>query len=187
MRVLVFRSGRHLHTALRRLDDLYPGAEVTVVTQPGTERLLDEIGAPPERRLFYRGAPRFTPSTFLRSGLAGRVWADRFDLVAVLWADPEGREFSNVNRTALVASPSGFVAVTPDGSLLPQRTASLILRELRRAVRSIATLAVIGLLALAPAAVLRILGVGRSPLPRGSSDAGSGGPGTGPPASPGQR
>jgi hypothetical protein len=62
------------------------------------------------------------------------VW--RFNRVAVLWNDPDGSGQGNVDRTAFLLAPRGFVAITPDGGIVERRIAPQLRREARRAVLS---------------------------------------------------
>jgi hypothetical protein len=152
-RVLLIRSGRHLATALTALETFSPGCEVAVIGTPGSEHAIEQAGIAPERMFIYSLRPRFTPIAFLFSAtsLAARFW--RFDRVALLWNDPDGRGQGNVDRTALVLDPRGFLAITPDGRVVERSWVPQARHELRRAVTSVAAAIVLGALYL-PALVL---------------------------------
>ena len=152
-RVLLIRSGRHLTTALTALEAAFPGCEVAVVGTPGSERAIEQAGIPRERTFIYTLRTRFTPIAFLFSptSIAARLW--RFDRVAVLWNDPEGRGQGTVDRTALALDPRGFVAVTPDGRIIERTWVPQARHEVRRALSSIAAAIALGALYL-PALLL---------------------------------
>lgn len=152
-RVLLLRSGRHLGLALSSLQARWPGCEVAVVGTAGSESAIADAGVPEGRTFIYRGRPRFTPLAFACSstGAAARYW--RFDRVAVLWNDPDGTGQGNVDRTALLLAPLGFLAVTPDGGITERRVTPQVRREIRRAVTSVAAAVVLGALYI-PALIL---------------------------------
>ncbi len=156
-RILLFRSGRHLRTAMAALQTHSPGCDITVVTTAGGVASLDEAGIVGDRRLVYDRAAFFHPWAFARSPVAARAIAGRFDRVCVLWNDPAGTGQSNVDRTAMLVSPGGFTAITADGQLVVRRTWPILGRELGRAARSAALLAALGLLVFVPARVVRDL------------------------------
>jgi hypothetical protein len=145
-RVLLLRSGRHLSLALSALQARLPGCDVAVVGTHGSEAAIAGAGVPGDRTFIYRGQPRFTPLafTFSAAGVAARCW--RFDRVAVLWNDPDGTGPGNVDRTALLLAPRGFLAVTPDGRVTERRVTPQIRHEVVRAVTSIAAAVVLGAL-----------------------------------------
>jgi hypothetical protein len=157
-RILLLRSGRHLSTALAALEAFAPGCEVAVIGTPGSERSIEQTGVPPERTFIYTLRSRFTPLAFLvsRTSIAARLW--RFDHVAVLWNDPGGHGQGNVDRTALVLDPRGFLAITPDGRVIRRSWVPQIRRELQRAVASVMTAIALGAL-YAPALAMYLLHV----------------------------
>jgi hypothetical protein len=156
MKILLLRSGRHLHAAVESLRRAFPGCCVSVVGQPGTEAGLEQLGIPEEDRFIYRERKAFSPFSFAASRTGRSLFRRRFKEVAVLWADPEGAGYSNVNNTALLFSPKGFIAITPDGSLLRQNTWTIAGRETRRALWSLGVLAALNLFLYFPAALLRL-------------------------------
>ena len=151
-RILLLRSGRHLAVACTALDARFPGCEIAVVGTPGSEHAIELAGVPAGRVHIYRRRTRFTPIAFITSVTAMRI-AWRFDRVAVLWNDPDGRGQGNVDRTAFLLAPRGFVAITPDGSVVERSLTPQIRREARRAVRSLAMAVMLGALYL-PALLL---------------------------------
>lgn len=151
-RILLIRSGRHLAIACTALEARNPRCEISVIGTPGSERAIEQAGIPPERTYIYSRRTRFTPIAFITSATAWRV-AGRFDRVAVLWNDPDGRGQGNVDRTAFALAPRGFVAITPDGSVIQRSWLPLIGFEIRRTVTSLATAVVLGALYL-PALLL---------------------------------
>ncbi|MEW6320991.1 MAG: hypothetical protein AB1635_07870 [Acidobacteriota bacterium] len=154
-RIVLLRSGRHLSVALGALGARWPGCHVTVVATAGTEAAVEAAGVARADTLVYEGRPRFEPGGLLATGIAWRLWRRGYDRVAVLWLDPYGSDRSNVDRSALLLSPRGFAAVTPDGRLFERRTTATIRREAGRAARSLAVAAGLALFAYAPAAIVR--------------------------------
>ena len=154
--ILLLRSARHLHTGLAALRARFPEAEIVVASQLGTEGVLDRLEVAPARRIL--GAwKRFTPLSFMSSPAGRDAWRRRFDHVAVLWLDPAGAGYDNVNRTALTISPGGFLAITPDGAIRSQRASRVLIAEAACAARSLAALILIAALLWAPARVLRLI------------------------------
>ncbi|MGE0864475.1 MAG: hypothetical protein AB7P34_11290 [Vicinamibacterales bacterium] len=154
-RILLFRSGRHLATALAALRAASPGCDITVVATPAAAPALEQNGIDAGHRLLYDRTPFFQPWPFLTSAAGARAWAGRFDRVCVLWNDPDGAGQVNVDHTALVVSPLGFTAITADGSLIVHRTTTIVRREAARAVSSIGIAMLIGLCLFLPARLLR--------------------------------
>ncbi len=135
-RVLLLRSGRHLQVALDALAAAWPDCVVTVVGTAGSERAMAQAGVSADRVLLYTRRPRFTPLAFLTSTTALAARRRGFDRVAVLWNDPDGTGQGNVDRTAFALAPLGFLAVTPDGRLVPRSLWPQVGHELRRTVAS---------------------------------------------------
>ncbi len=154
-RVLLFRSGRHLRTALDALEAASPGCQVTVVATPPAVPLLDQMGIAADRRLIYERTPFFGAWPFLTSPAGAWVRRRRFDRVCVLWNDPNGTGQANVDRTAMLVSPRGFTAITADGSLIVRRTVPLLAREASRAAASLGVAALLGACLFLPARLLR--------------------------------
>lgn len=159
-RILLFRSGRHLDAAIAALAAAFPGCEVTVVTTSSGVAALDDAGIPAVQRMIYTRTPFFEPSPFVRSGLWLRALRQRFDRVCVLWTEPDGVGHGNVDRTALLVSPGGFTAITPDGRLVERRTARVLGREVVRATASVGLLLVLGMSVFLPARMLQAIGRG---------------------------
>ncbi len=155
-RVVLIRSGRHVGVAIAALRAAYPGCQVTIVTTPAAEASLRQAGVPESDLLIYRTRPQFDAWPFLRSRVPLRLWLRGYDRVAVLWQDPSGADRANVDRTALLLSPRGFEAITPDGTLIRRDTASLVTRELRTALRSMAALTVMAIGLYLPAHLARL-------------------------------
>lgn len=153
-RILLFRSGRHLRVAIDALQRQSPGCDITVVTTPAGTAALDEAGVAHDRRVFYDRTPFFQPVAFATSGAARLIW-QRYDRVCVLWSNPEGAGHANVDRTALLVSPSGFTAVTADGHLVDRRTWPVVKQETSRAARSVLVWGGVALLVFLPARLLR--------------------------------
>ncbi len=156
-RILLFRSGRHLRVAVDALRAASPGCDITVVATPSAVPVLEHAGLDADHRIIYDRTPFFQPFSFLTSAAGLRAVAGRFDRVCVLWNDPEGSGQANVDQTALLVKPSGFTAITADGTLLPHRTAPLVARETRRAARSIAVAAFLLAGLFIPARLLRLV------------------------------
>lgn len=156
-RILLFRSGRHLGAALTRLQAVYPGCEITVVTTPAAESVLNANGVDRDHRILFDRGQFFSPGRFFISDAWAEVRQRDFDLVCVLWHDPEGTGQSNVDRTALLVSPLGFIAITPDGGFIHQWPGAAILRESIRAAASIGLAAAIFTLLFVPAKIARAI------------------------------
>jgi hypothetical protein len=156
-RLLLLRSGRHLKVALTALDAYSPGCRIGVVGTPGAEAAFDQAGIAPEDRFLYHGG-RFQPLAFSfgRTAREARRWG--FDRVAVLWNDPEGTGQGNVDRTALVLSPRGYLAVTPDGTIVERALLPQVRTELMRAAASVAVGAALGAFLYAPGLVAEMVG-----------------------------
>ncbi len=155
--ILVLRSGRHLNVACEALSGIYPGCRIAVVAQPGTEEMVSRAGIAEENRYVYKAGKFFTPFRFYWSETGRAVRRRTFDRVAVLWTNPSGDGFDNVNRTALLLSPRGFLAIPPDGSVVPQVPLDETRRALRMAWWSILVLSTIVVFLSVPAAVCRLL------------------------------
>jgi hypothetical protein len=153
-RVLLLRTGRHLHVALDALGGRWPGCEVAVVGTPGSEGAIAQAGVSPSHTFVYDTRPTFEPWAFRfsRAALAARRWG--FDHLVVLWNDPAGTGQGNVDRTAFAMAPRGFLAVTPDGRLIDRRLGPQIRREVRRALASVLAAVILGALFL-PAWLVR--------------------------------
>lgn len=152
-RIVLLRSGRHLQVALSALRGAFPASAVTVVATTGTRDAVEAAGVAADDCVMYDGRPRFDPAGLLATGVAWTLWRRGYDRVAVLWLDPDGTDRSNVDRTALLLAPLGFTAVTPDGHLYERRSATLLGRELRRALTSVAVSTALALAAYGPARV----------------------------------
>jgi hypothetical protein len=144
--VLLLRTGRHLPVALRAIERAWPGCEVAVVGTPGSEAAIEQAGVPVDRIFVYRTAATFQPFAFWRSGIARAARRRGYHRLAVLWNDPEGTGQGNVDRTALLQSPSGFIAITPDGRLIERRITFQAGHEIRRAAASCLAALVLGAL-----------------------------------------
>jgi SAM-dependent methyltransferase len=115
--VLLFRSGRHLGSAVTALRTAFPAARLVVIAQPGSERELQQAGVP-ERDWIAYTAGRFALVRFLVSSAFWQALALRPWRVALLWNDPHGWGLSNVTRTSMLAGLGRRpIAVTPDGAL----------------------------------------------------------------------
>ena len=152
-RILLLRSGRHLQLAIAALQSRWPGCEVAVVGTAGSQPAIEQAGIAAWNIFIYTKRPRFSPLAFFFSttAVAARFW--RFDRVAVLWNDPDGAGQGNVDRTALLLAPRGFIAITPDGTVVERSVMPQIRREVRRAVWSMGVAVVLGALYV-PALVL---------------------------------
>lgn len=156
-RILLFRSGRHIGTALTRLREVYPGCDVTIVTTPPAVRALELAGVDPAHLIVYDRAPVFSPTTFFFSAAGAEARRRDFDRICVLWHDQDGTGQSNVDRTALTVSPFGFTAITPDGTMTDQFPGVALVREVARAAASIAVGAAIVTFLLVPARIARAI------------------------------
>jgi hypothetical protein len=155
-RILLLRSGRHLRVAMEALAVRYPGCHIGVVGTPGSQTALRQAGIL-ERDAFLHDRPRFLPAAFFfsRTALAVRRW--RYDQVAILWNDPDGQGQGNVDRTALAMSPGGYLAVTPDGSVVERALWPQLRTEALRVLASVAVAAVLGVFLYAPALAMKFV------------------------------
>jgi hypothetical protein len=158
--IVLLRSGRHVRLAIESLTRRFPGARVVVVGQPASVPLLEMAGVTVEDQILYDGG-FFTPWKFYRSDAGKAVRQSGFTRMAVLWYDPDGVGQGNVNRTALILAPRGYLAVAPDGSIIERYPQQALVRQAVRAVCSVAAMAAIGTLLYAPAAIGRLV-TGRS-------------------------
>jgi hypothetical protein len=151
-RIVLLRSGRHLRVAIDALACRYPGCRIAVVGTPGSEPALAQAGVPAGDCFIYR-APRLQPLAFFfsRTALAVRRW--RYDRVAILWNDPEGTGQGNVDRTALAISPRGYLAITPDGTIVERSLTPQIRTECIRVAASCTVGAALGVFLYLPALV----------------------------------
>jgi hypothetical protein len=70
-----------------------------------------------------------------------------------LWNDPDGRGQGNVDRTAFTLAPGGFLAVTPDGSIVERAPFPMLRYEVRRARASLRVGAMLAALYVAAIAI----------------------------------
>jgi hypothetical protein len=155
-RILLLRSGRHLRVTMDALAARFPGCRVAVVGTRGSAKAIELAGIATFDTFIYAGS-RFRPLAFFVSRTARAVRRWRYHKVAVLWNDPDGRGQGNVNRTALAMSVRGYLAITPDGSVIERALVPQLGTECLRAVLSVGVAAVIGLLLYVPALVCRPL------------------------------
>jgi hypothetical protein len=118
--------------------------------------MLDRLGIDGSQRIIYRTRKFLSPFTFFFSEAGRRLRQEGFVEVAVLWNDQEGLGQANVNRTALLLSPKGFLAVSPDGMIHRQRTLATLEHEARRTIYSMGALVLIFVSLRIPAALLRL-------------------------------
>ena len=156
--ILLLRSARHLFTAVRVLRTRFPESRITVASQTGTDELLDLLDIPADQRVLGPWR-QFTPTALLRTAVGRALRRRRFDEVAVLWLDPDGRGYGNVNRAALLLAPGGFLAITPTGDLIRQTPRRVLTAEARVAARSMAAAILIGALLVVPARLMRLVGL----------------------------
>jgi hypothetical protein len=179
-RIVLLRSGRHLGVAIDALSRRFPGCRIAVVGTPGAQPAIEQAGIAASD-VFVFSRARFQPLAFLfsRTALAVRRW--RYDQVAILWNDPDGQGQGNVDRTALTMSPRGYLAVTPDGTVVERALLPQLRTEAVRAMASVGVASALGLLLYVPALVFgpfvaasRRLGpgkAGRHALPPGPAEA----------------
>jgi hypothetical protein len=170
-RILLLRSGRHLRVAMDALGQRFPGCRIGVVGTPGSQAAMVQAGIAPEDAFVYP-ATRFQPLAFAfsRTALAARRW--RYDQVAILWNDPDGAGQGNVDRTACAMGPRGYLAITPDGSLIERAAMPQVWTEVVRVLASAAVATALGMLLYLPALFAGLL---RTVARRGRAKA-AGGP-----------
>jgi len=159
-RILLLRSGRHLRVAMDALSARFPGCRIGVVGTPGSRPAIEQAGIAPEDAFTYEGV-RFQPLTFFfsRTALAVRAW--RYDQVAILWNDPDGTGQGNVDRTACAMSPRGYLAITPDGTIVERALRPQVRTEMLRVVASTGVAMAVGLLLYLPAFAVGLVRRGR--------------------------
>jgi hypothetical protein len=131
----------------------FPGCQIGVVGTPGSQAAIEQAGIAGGDRFEY-AAPRFQPLAFLFSTTARRARRWRYDQVAILWNDPDGGGQGNVDRTALLMRPRGYLAITPDGRLVDRALLPQVRREVLRTVASVGVTTVLGAFLYLPALIL---------------------------------
>ena len=159
-RILLLRSGRHLRVAMDALGGRFPGCRIGVVGTPGSRPAIEQAGIAPEDAFTYESA-RFQPLAFFfsRTALAVRAW--RYDRVAILWNDPDGTGQGNVDRTACAMSPRGYLAITPDGTIVERAVLPQVRTEMLRVLASTGVAMALGLLLYVPAFAVGLVRRGR--------------------------
>jgi hypothetical protein len=164
-RILLVRSSRHLRVAVDALAAHSPGCHIGVLGTPGSEVAMEQAGVAAADRFIYTRRPRFSPIAFLLSPTAIAVRRWHYDRVAILWNDPTGSGQGNVDRTALVMSPRGYLAIAPDGRIVERSSWPQFRRELARAAASIVVGGTLAALLYVPALLLkpfaRLAGAGK--------------------------
>jgi len=155
-RILLLRSGRHLRVALDALAIRFPGCQIGVVGTPGSQAALQQVGIEDSDTFLYERT-RFLPAAFFfsRTALAVRRW--RYDQIAILWNDPDGQGQGNVDRTALTMNPGGYLAVTPDGTIVERALWPQLRTEALRVLASLAVGAVLGVFLYGPALAMKLV------------------------------
>ena len=168
-RILLLRSGRHLRVAMDALAARFPGCRIGVVGTPGSAPAIEQAGIAHDDVFTYERA-RFQPLAFFfsRTGWAVRRW--RYDRFAILWNDPEGTGQGNVDRTACAMSPRGYLAITPDGSLVDRAVMPQAWTEARRVAASAGVAVILGVLLYLPALTLSLVKRVLSPAEAGLRD-----------------
>jgi hypothetical protein len=151
-RVLLIRSARHLRVAMDALERRYPGCAIGVIGTPGSEHAAAQAGVGPADYFYYPGS-RIRPVALLASKAARSARSWGFTRVAILWQDPDGTGQGNVNRTALALSPFGFLAITPDGTIIERSTWRQARTECARAAASLVVGTALGALLYGPARI----------------------------------
>jgi hypothetical protein len=131
----------------------FPGCRIGVVGTPGSEAALATADVRPGDAFIYRAA-RIQPFAFLFSPTALAVWRWKYDHVAILLNDPDGTGSGNVDRTACALSPRGYLAITPDGTIVERSPWPQLRREVVRVAASTAVGAALGVLLYIPATVV---------------------------------
>lgn len=153
-RIVLLRSGRHLRVAMDSLDARFPGCRIGVVGTPGSQPALRQAGIADGDGFLYE-APRFQPAAFFVSRTAWAVRRWRYDQAAILWNDPDGRGQGNVDRTALAMSPRGYLAITPDGTIVERALWPQVRTEILRLLASLTVGAFLGVFLYGPAWVMK--------------------------------
>ena len=151
-KILLLRSGRHLRVAIDALAGRYPGCRIAVVGTPGSEAAIAAAAVLPGDVFIY-GGRRLQPLAFFFSATAMRVRTWRYDRVAILWNDPDGTGQGNVDRTAFALNPRGYLAITPDGTIVERSPWPQLRTEVLRAGASLAVGSALAVLLYFPAIV----------------------------------
>ena len=149
-RILLLRSGRHLRVAMDALAARFPACRIGIVGTPGSEAAIATADVASADAFIY-GGRRLQPLAFLFSATAIRVRTWRYDRVAILWNDPDGTGQGNVDRTAFALSPRGYLAITPDGTIVERSPWPQLRLEALRVGASFAVASALGVLLYFPA------------------------------------
>jgi hypothetical protein len=129
-----------------------PRCHIGVVGTAGSEAAIAQAGVAAADSFVYPKPGRLQPWSFVFSPTAWRARRWGYDQVAVLWNDPDGTGQGNVDRTALVMSPRGFLAIAPDGTLVERSSWRQCRAEGVRLAASLGVGAALALLLYLPAA-----------------------------------
>ncbi len=132
-RVLVLRTSRFVGLAVAMAQARWPGADIRVLHQAGTEAELRAAGVEPDPRLTMPRGRRITAASVLASpwGRFARSWHP--DHVVVQWWNRDGRGHEAVDLAALLLQPRGFHVVFDDGVVWDEPRSARLGRPFRQA------------------------------------------------------
>lgn len=115
-RVAILRSSRFLSQTIEAARARWPGADLRVVYQPGSEAEWQACGVPADAGLAYDEARFLRPWPFWRSRARRALRRWRPEFVVIQWVYPSGRGQQLLGFAALLVCPRGFEAFGSDGS-----------------------------------------------------------------------
>ena len=136
-RVVILRCSRFLPLAVDACRDRWPGAELRVVYQPGSEHELAACGIAPDAAIPFGDAPRLRPLVFVRSEAFRQLKRWQPDAAVLQWSSPDGRPESTVALCAALTGSARVHAVRVDGRWIDQRRRRWIADALAQAFRGL--------------------------------------------------
>jgi hypothetical protein len=116
MKVVVLRSSRFHGAAIAACRHRWPGADLRVVCQPGSEHECRAAGVSNAAIWVYHEQPSFRPWAFARSKAGLAIRRLRPDVVVIQWDSRNGPVRGPLGLTALLARPSGVHVFRQDGT-----------------------------------------------------------------------
>lgn len=116
MKVVVLRSSRFHGAAIAACRHRWPGADLRVVCQPGSEQECRAAGVSNAAIWVYDEQPSFRPWAFARSKAGRAIRRLRPDVVVIQWDSRNGPVRGPLGLAALMARPSGVHVFRQDGS-----------------------------------------------------------------------
>lgn len=145
MRIVVLRTSRFLGAAVGAVNHRWPGCELRVVYQQGSEAEVRAAGLEPDAGLCVP-AGRLSLWRFLRQPAFVTLAAWRPDVVVLQWWNSRGDGHASADRVALALMPGTIAAVLEDGRWQTMSWASRATRGIRRTVVSVLLIGVVAVL-----------------------------------------